>query len=128
MPNSPAKPTSFGLGVFSVALGLAEILATRAIAEKLEAQDHETTIRAFGVREIVAGLGLLQSPAHATRVWNRVGGDGLDIASLVGLIRRAPRNGWAWGALGFVAGVTLLDVLTARSLDQGTGKTLPVRA
>jgi hypothetical protein len=123
----PARSVALGLGVFSIALGLGELLATRRIAEKLDAEDHGGVIRGFGVREIVAGVGLLQAPAHSTRVWNRVGGDALDLAALGALAIRSPRNGWVWGALGFVAGVTVIDALTARALDRETGKASPAR-
>lgn len=43
--------------------------------------------------------------------------------------RRAARraNAPSWGALAFVTGATILDVLTARGLDRQTGKLLPLR-
>ena len=123
------KRLSFGLGLFSIALGVAEVAATRRIARAL-GNDHRagrTTLRAFGVREMLAGAGLLAAPAHSTLVWNRVAGDAMDLAALGLAARQAPRRRAVWGALAFVAGATVIDALVARALDKSTGKALPTR-
>lgn len=121
------KRLGFGLGVFSIALGAAELFAPRRIAGALGAPGAEGLVRGYGVRELVAGVGLIANPAHATLVWGRVAGDALDLATLGVAARRSPRNGLVWGAIAAVAGVTLLDILTARGLDRTTGKTLPAQ-
>lgn len=121
------KKLGLGLGVFSIALGLAELLAARRIADSLEADGSENVVRAFGARELLAGANLLVAPAHATNVWNRVAGDGMDLAALGIAARNAPRNNAVWGAIAFVVGATVLDVLTAVGLDKQTGKTSPRR-
>lgn len=120
------KKIGLGLGVFSLALGAAELFGTREIAKALDADGHDGLIKAFGAREIVAGVGLLQSPAHATRVWNRVAGDAMDLTALGFAARNAPRNKAVWGAIAFVVGATLLDALVAVGLDRETGKTAPL--
>ena len=78
------KGLSFGLGVFSIALGMVEIIANRDIARALDQDDDTTrkTLKAFGAREIAAGANLLVAPAHSTNRWNRVAGDALDMAAL----------------------------------------------
>lgn len=121
------KKLGFGLGIFSIALGAVELLATRRIAKALDAEGHEGLIRAFGAREIVAGAGLIAAPAHATNVWNRVAGDLMDLTALGAAARNAPRNRAVWGAVAFVVGATALDIWTARGLDRQTGKTSPLR-
>lgn len=123
------KGLSFGLGVFSIALGAVELLATRRIAQALGQDDAATrnTLRAFGVREAVAGAGLLAAPAHSTNVWNRVAGDAIDLAALGLAARRAPKSAFLWGAVGFVAAAAAIDWLTARGLDRETGKATPAR-
>jgi hypothetical protein len=121
------KRISFGLGIFSIALGIAEIAATRRIARAL-GSDHSagrTTLRAFGAREMLAGAGLLAAPAHSTLVWNRVAGDAMDLAALGLAARSAPRHRAVWGALAFVAGATVIDSLVALALDRRTGKAFP---
>jgi hypothetical protein len=121
------KTLGFGLGLFSIALGAAELLAPRQIAETLDAEGGEGVIKAFGVREIAAGAALLNAPAVSTNVWNRVVGDAMDLGALGLAARGAPRNPAVWGAIGFVVGVTLVDILTARGLDNETGKATPAR-
>lgn len=122
------RKLGFGLGLFSLALGAVELVAARRIARALDAAGHERIVRAFGAREIAAGIALLDAPAHSARVWNRVAGDGMDLAAVSAAAMRSPRNGAAWGALAFVAVATALDLLVARGLDRQTGKTLPIGA
>jgi hypothetical protein len=110
------RKLSTGLGWFSIALGAAELLAPRRITRALDAEGREGVVKAFGAREIAAGLAILQAPAHAERVGTRVAGDALDLAALALAARNAPRNPWIWGAIGFVAGATLADVLVTRGL------------
>ena len=68
---------------------------------------------------------LLRGPAVSTNVWNRVIGDGMDMAALGLAFSRSNRRGAVAGALGFVAGATLLDVISARGLDRETARTFP---
>ena len=60
-----------------------------------------------------------------TNVWNRVVGDGMDLAALGLAFARSNRKPAAAGALGFVAGATLLDAVVARGLDRQSGRTFP---
>jgi hypothetical protein len=121
------KRVSKGLGLFSIALGAAEVLAARRIARGLSMTGSERMIRGFGVREVTAGAGLLMAPAHSTRMWNRVAGDVMDLGALGLAARRAPKKKAVIGALAFVAGATLLDWVVARGLDRKTGKIAPRR-
>lgn len=121
------KGLSLGLGLFSLALGAAELFAPKRIARRLDAEDHAGVVRGFGAREVVAGLGILASPAASATVWNRVAGDAIDLGTLGLAARRSPRNRAIWGAIAFVIGTTVLDVVTARGLDRQTGKLWPVR-
>jgi hypothetical protein len=124
-----ARRVSLSLGLFSIALGVVEVAATRRIARAL-GNDHRigrATLRAFGAREMLAGAGLLAAPAHSTIVWNRVAGDALDLAALGLAARNAPRHRAVWGAIAFVAGATVIDALVARALDKSTGSAFPAR-
>lgn len=122
------KKLGFGLGLFSIALGAAELFGSRRIARALDSEGHEGLVKAFGAREIVAGVGLLSAPANAAGVWNRVAGDGMDLAALTRAAAGAPRNRAVWGALAFVIGATAIDVIVARGLDRTTGKAMPIAA
>lgn len=121
------KKLSLGLGVFSLALGAAELFGAKKIANTLDADEHEGLVKGFGAREVVAGLGILMQPAVSTGIWNRVAGDAMDLAALGFAAKGSPKNKAVWGALAFVVGATLLDLLTARGLDKQTGKIWPVR-
>jgi hypothetical protein len=121
------KRLGYGLGLFSIALGAVELLAAPRIARSLDAPRRKGLVRAFGVRELVAGAGLLGAPANASGVWGRVAGDALDLAALGQAARKSPRNRTIWGSLAFVAAATALDVFVARGLDRTTGKTSPAR-
>ena len=121
------KRLSLGLGVFSLAIAAAELFAPRRITEALDAEGHEGLIKAFGARELLAGVTLLAAPAVATGVWSRVAGDVLDIAATGVAVRHSPRNRNAWGALAFVTATLALDTWVARGLDRTTGRTLPSR-
>lgn len=122
------KKISLGLGLFSLALGAAELFASSRIAKGLDAEGHEGLVKGFGAREVLAGVNLIAAPAVATNVWNRVAGDVMDIVATSAAARNSPRNRLTWGALAFVLGATALDVWTALGLDQQTGKTLPTHA
>lgn len=119
------KKLAFGLGIFSIALGVAELVAAKRIAGALDAGDHQGLVRGFGAREILAGVNLIAAPAASANMWNRVAGDTMDLGALALAAKRSPSNKAVWGAIAFVAGVTAIDILTARGLDGATGRFLP---
>lgn len=119
------KRLGLGLGLFSVALGLAELFAGKRVTNKLGVEGSEGLVKACGARELATGAALLAAPAVSTGVWARVAGDALDLLGVGAALKRNPKNGWGWGALGFVAAATALDVLVARGLDRTTGRMLP---
>lgn len=109
-----------GLGWFSIGLGLAEVVAPRAIAKLVGVRhDHRTLIRALGVREIAAGIGILTQRRPVEGIWSRVGGDAIDLAVL-GSAFSSPhaKRGRVAVATAAVVGVTLLDVVCAQQLSR----------
>ena len=52
-----------GLGWFSIGLGLAEVLAPRALTRGLGMEGNEQLVQAYGLREIPTGIGILSSDA-----------------------------------------------------------------
>lgn len=120
------KKVGLGLGAFSIGLGLLEVAAPGRLARWLgvEGTKARSVIGLFGARELLAGAMLLKGPAASTNAWNRVLGDGMDLASL-GLALKGNRKGSVAAALGLVAGVTLVDIMTARGLSKETGRTFP---
>jgi len=124
------KKLGLGLGIFSIGLGLLEIAAPGRLARWLDV-DNKTAkkvVALFGAREILAGAMLLRGPGVSTNMWNRVIGDGVDLAALGLAFTRSNRKAAVAGALGFVAGAAALDAWTARRLDAETGRTFPADA
>ncbi|NUO39638.1 MAG: SRPBCC family protein [Gemmatimonadaceae bacterium] len=110
-----------GLGWFSIGLGTAQILAPRAMSRLVGVKnaDHNTGLmRALGVREIAAGIGLLADPKPTGFAVARVAGDAMDLALLVRTLA-TPENdkGRALFATAAVVGVGLLDVLASEELS-----------
>ena len=106
-----------GLGLFSLGLGAAEMLAPRWLGRQIGVGDHRKVLRAFGAREIVTGLGVLSPRFMVPGLWARVAGDALDLAMLgVGATRSRSRARVA-AAIGMVAGVALMDFVVARRLQ-----------
>ena len=119
MYNMMSYKIARGLGWFSIGLGVAELVAPGALNRALGMREHNTLVRGFGLREIGAGLGILGLKDPTPWLWARVAGDALDLASLlVSLGPRNPRRGSATAAFLSVAGITVVDFLTASSLSQ----------
>jgi hypothetical protein len=80
--GSSSERLARGLGWFSIGLGLAQILAPRAIGRLVGIRNHRALIAAVGVREIASGIGILSQVKPKAWVWARVGGDVMDLALL----------------------------------------------
>lgn len=121
-PDRATDRVARGLGLFSLALGAAEIAAPGAISRSAGLQDHETTLRVYGAREIATGVALMTAQDPMPWVWARVLGDAVDLATLAAAMRDAPprRRQRAGIALGAVAAVTLVDVACATALARET--------
>jgi len=112
-----------GLGWFSIGLGLAEILAPRAVARAAGLRARDNTVRLYGLREIAAGVGILASRDPAPWLWARVGGDAIDLASVgIGIGRYNRRLGSAQAALAAVAGVAVIDGACARAIGESAAR------
>jgi len=108
------------LGWFSIGLGVSELIAPQSFCRALGMRGKEKLVRAYGLREVASGLGILSSRdgSRAPWVWSRVGGDALDIASLSdGLSERNPKKGNVKMALASVAMITVLDMACAGALQ-----------
>jgi hypothetical protein len=112
---SSADRLAKGLGWFSLALGVAELIAPGRITRALGMEGNEAIVRAYGAREMASGLLTLSSDKQAG-LWSRVAGDGLDVATLMtGLRDDNPKRDNVRLAIVMVAGVALLDLLGAQS-------------
>jgi len=108
------KPVQ-ALGWFSIALGVAEIVAPKRIGSYLGMPHRANVLRAYGVREIASGVGILARRDPVPGLWARVGGDLLDLATLGSAVRsRYPRRDRAGLATGAIAAITAVDIAAAR--------------
>jgi hypothetical protein len=115
--SDSAHALAQGLGLFSLALGAVEVFGARSLSRWLGMEKHESLIRAYGVREIATGIGILTQKDPTPWIWGRVGGDALDLATLgAGLAENGRNQDRVAIAMGAVAGVTVLDVLCAKAL------------
>jgi hypothetical protein len=106
-----------GLGWFSIGLGLTELIAASRLARTFGLDGSETLIRAFGIRELGAGLATLSTEKKAG-LWSRVVGDAMDLMTLLTALNSPLRQRENVKlALLAVAGVTALDVVGALALS-----------
>lgn len=124
-------PSSFGasdrlarnLGWLSYGLGAAELFGSERIARTLGMEGQEPLIRAYGAREMFAGVTSLSVNANVG-IASRVVGDIADLATLALTKggtreqRRARAN-----ALAVVAAITVVDVLAFAALQKRHGRT-----
>ncbi|HKQ08294.1 MAG TPA: SRPBCC family protein [Blastocatellia bacterium] len=121
---APEERLASFLGWFSIGLGLAEVLAPKALGKLIGAKgEHTNFIRfACGLREITAGIGILTQRRPAAWVWARVAGDAMDLAALdVALMSSGTDKLKLSAAMASVIGVTALDLYTAQRLSTVRG-------
>ena len=118
--NVAAAKFAKGLGLFSIALGLTEVLAPGQLAGFIGLNDkYRRYLPLLGAREIAHGVGIMRSDKPTAAVWTRVGGDAVDLAFLGAAMADSGTNKRRLGiAAAAVAGVTLLDVLAAQKLSK----------
>jgi uncharacterized membrane protein len=124
--NVNAEKMARSLGWFSIALGLAEVLAPRAVSRISGGRGRNTGfIRLMGLREIGHGIAIFsQGRRPAAAVWSRVAGDALDLAALGAAFASPNTNkGRAAFATANVLAVTALDVICAQRLSSNDSKT-----
>ena len=118
MHQSRAQTVAAGLGFFSIGLGLAELIAPRLVRQAMGFRCSDSVVRLYGAREIANGIGLLTARNRAPWLWGRVGGDLLDVATLLaGRKAGSARNHNLRLALFAVIGIAALDLACAQVLS-----------
>jgi hypothetical protein len=115
-----------GIGLFSLGLGVAELVAPGKIAKTFGLEGKESLLRAFGAREIASGIGTLSTDPQPA-LWSRVAGDFADMATLAFGAKagnqEAKRN--ALIGIAAVAGITALDAFAANLMGKRGGDRPP---
>ncbi|MDX6377779.1 MAG: hypothetical protein QOE98_2082, partial [Gaiellaceae bacterium] len=87
---APQDPMAKGLGVFSFALGIPQVLMPGRLNRMIGVRDDargRMWMRAVGVREIAAGAGIFSERRPAEWIYARVAGDTMDLALLGSALR-----------------------------------------
>lgn len=112
-----------GLGIFSLALGLAEVFIPTKLGEMTGLEEkHRKLLPLFGLREIASGVAILRAGDPTAAVWSRVGGDAMDLAFLGSALVDSPNKLKVSAAIAAVAGVTAVDAICARKLGEVTAQ------
>lgn len=126
LPKVPLPPEAVmhGLGWFSIALGLAELVAPRTVSRAAGTANNLGLVRLYGLRELACGVGILASRNPAPFLWARVGGDVLDLTTLAATsnVANARDRSRAMRAVVNVIGITALDVYAAQGCSHRTEK------
>jgi len=112
--NSSGGSLATFLGLFSIGLGLWETTAPQDVAERTGVR-YPNLLRAYGLREMSAGVGILSSERPAFWLWSRVVGDVLDLATIAAAYDRSSGDDRRKNmeAAAAVFGVTILDLVCA---------------
>jgi len=107
------------MGLFSIALGLTEVLMPARLGEAIGVSNrYRTFLPALGAREIAHGLGIMNSAKPTTAMWTRVGGDVIDLAYLgAAFMGKDTNKRRLAGATLAVLGVGVLDLICAQRLS-----------
>ncbi len=115
-----------GIGLFSLGLGIAELVAPGKIAKTFGLEGKENLIRAFGARELASGVGTLSIDPQPA-LWSRVAGDFLDMGTLAFGAQpgddETKRN--VWMGVAAVAGMAALDAFAASMMAKRGGDRPP---
>jgi hypothetical protein len=112
-PKGPMRAPARALGWFSVALGLAELALPRRLARIAGVPNVPTLTRAYGIREIGTGIGILTSKDPTPWLWGRVVGDALDVATAGAGLLVARRPARTLVSLALLLGVAYVDMQVA---------------
>jgi uncharacterized membrane protein len=122
---APRDPLAKGLGAFSLALGLPQVLApgrmNRMIGVRDDAQSR-ALMRIVGMRELAAGMGIFTQRRPVPWIWARVAGDTMDLALLGSALRgKTDSPVKTIAATGAVAGAFAADVVDGLKLARSDG-------
>jgi uncharacterized membrane protein len=121
-PEADGSTLARGLGVFSLGLGITELAAPALLAKAIGLRPSNRTsfvLRAFGMREVLAGLGVLLQPRAPLPLWARLAGDALDLAAIgwAAKTQRTRIERLAAAAVA-VAGAAALDAVAVRRVKR----------
>jgi len=125
--NGSAGPQDLvakGLGIFSFALGIPQTLAPGRMNRMIGIKDDSKSrmlMRAVGIRELTAGVGIFTDRRPTEWIWARVAGDTMDLALLGSALRSKSRSpARTLAATGAVIGAFTVDVIDGVRLSRAS--------
>jgi len=114
---APTLETARFMGWFSVGLGAAQVL-TPGLVGFFTGVRNNKLMRLYGLRELVCGMGILNSAQPANWMWARLAGDAMDFATLLEVIASGDekRIDEAVCSMVGVVGAALTDAMCATAL------------
>ena len=110
------------MGLFSVGLGLSQVLAPGRMARCIGLRDEDqnrSLMRWIGLRELICGIGIFSRRKPAGFMWARTAGDVMDLALLgAAFSSRGTDKERVLAATGAVAAVTALDFAGSLKLSR----------
>jgi hypothetical protein len=120
--STPRQPVVRGLAWFSVALGVAELFVSGAVARATGLGANKGIVRLYGLRELGCGLGMLVSKDPVPFLKMRIAGDMLDLGTAAVAASRYHNRRRALTSALSVAAITALDIRAARACTGSTGE------
>src|SRR4051812_27805886 len=123
----PADKVGRALGWASFGLGALELFAPKAVTRWLGMEGREGLVRAYGVRELGAGMLCLSTNSDAG-AFSRAAGDVLDLATLASAYRDDnPKKRNVGIAIAAVAAITIADAAAGQAIRDLHKRKGPVR-
>jgi hypothetical protein len=117
-----AETFTTALGFLELALAAFELARPGALSRSLGLRENRVFLKGFGARGMATGAGMFgwrRGRGKSLWIWARVAGDAKDLAVLApALSRDNPKRKAAAVAFAVVVGVTIIDALCARALDE----------
>lgn len=107
-----------GVGLASIAAGLAAVVAPRRVGRALGVKGREARdgIFDFGLVQIAAGAGILHDPKSGGNLWITLGEEAFDLAALGAALLATKRRGRVAAAMAGVGALMLADIFAARRI------------
>ena len=112
-PLGPMRAPARALAWFSIGLGLAELAMPRTLARAAGMPNLPSLTRAYGLREIGTGIGILTSKDPSPWLWGRVAGDALDVATVGAGLVTAGRPLRTLTSVAMLLGIAWVDMKVA---------------
>lgn len=120
-----ASTAAKAIGWLSIGIGAAELVVPGFLHRHLGAGSYDRLMRVFGVRELLAGVGVGSSDEDAA-AWSRMAAETVDLMGLASAAHRRMQDGRIGTTLLALAGLTALDALVAHG-RKSEGEARPAR-